>query len=70
MHVGIYEIENPEESAFSMYEKAKVAMDTIKGDYSINLVYYRTEMLLKKIEKQQSSCISGRMRATETFRFR
>lgn len=47
MHVyaGIYEIEDHNESAEVMCEKIRVALDTIKGNYDRNLVFYNEEML-------------------------
>lgn len=50
---GIYEIKDNNESAKAMCIKAKIALDTIKGDYDKILAFYDENMLKENLMKQK-----------------
>lgn len=52
IYVGVYAIEDNRESGKSVCLKAKVALDTIKGDFDKILIYY-DEGMLKEIQMKQ-----------------
>lgn len=52
-YAGIYKIQDNKESAKSICVKAKIAMDTIKGDYNEIIAYYDENMLKETLTKQK-----------------
>lgn len=49
---GVYEVHDLTESVQVMYDKAKVAMDTIKGDYLTSLAFYDSALLDKLLAEK------------------
>lgn len=43
--LGVYKIEDPEESPQVMYDKASMAVESVQGDYQKTVVFYDTKML-------------------------
>lgn len=43
-YIGIYEITNPSVAASVMYSRARMAIETVKGDYHRRIVYYSEKM--------------------------
>ncbi|MBQ0051296.1 MAG: EAL domain-containing protein [Treponema sp.] len=50
--LGIYEISDPYESVVAMYDKANLALHSIKNDFECSLVYYHTSLLDHLIEEK------------------
>ncbi len=62
--MGVYEITNPDESVISMYDKAYLAITTLRGNYDKTLAYYVPEFMdnliyEKKILAEFHSALSG-----------
>ena len=52
MNAGVYEITDRTEPVSTMCDKAKLAIEQIKNDYSVMLAYYTQEMLESTIHKR------------------
>ncbi len=62
--MGVYEITNPDESVISMYDRAYLAITTLRGNYDKTLAYYVPEFMdnliyEKKILAEFHSALSG-----------
>ena len=44
-YIGVYEIKNVNEPVWTMYDKAIMAIDTIRGNYEQSICYYQDELL-------------------------
>ena len=44
-YIGVYEITNVNEPVWTMYDKATMAIDTIRGSYEESISYYKEELL-------------------------
>ena len=67
IHVGIYEIENPEESVLNMYDKASMSIEKIKNDYHEIFAYYDDKVMKKLIHEK--NVVSEFDRAIENKEF-
>lgn len=52
MSIGIYEIKNAEENVQVMYDKAKLAMDSIRKDYATMFSFYDSTMMDKVLAEK------------------
>lgn len=52
-YVGVYEIINPDEPVQGMYDKANMAIDTIKGDYEWIVVHYDNSIMQKLLYEKK-----------------
>lgn len=51
--LGIYEIVNPYESVFSMYDKAMLALKSIGDDFSKMISFYDSSLMMKLINRKE-----------------
>ncbi len=49
--IGVYEISDPYEKVNTMYDKANLAIRSIRDNYAINLAYYSADLLSHVIEE-------------------
>ena len=52
-YLGIYDITDVNESVWTMYDKAMLAVDEISGNYEENVSYYRDELLKHILEEKE-----------------
>ncbi|MCH5275717.1 MAG: EAL domain-containing protein [Lachnospiraceae bacterium] len=66
-YIGVYDITNVNEPVWTMYDKAIMAINTIRGNYGKNVAYYCEELLQSIMEERE---ILGEFdRAIEEERF-
>ena len=52
-HIGVYNIEDVNEPVWTMYDKASMAIDSIKGDYEQSIAYYEDRMLERIMQEKE-----------------
>ena len=52
-YIGVYDITDVNEPVWTMYDKAMLAIDTIRGDYEQSVAYYKDEMLQHIMEEKE-----------------
>ena len=55
MHMGVYEIRNPNLDVSVMFDRARLALSTIKDQYQIHVAYYDDDMRKKVLWNQKIS---------------
>ncbi len=53
IHMGVYEIENHEDAAAVICDRANIAINSIKNDYDKNVVYYNKEIIEHTMEEKR-----------------
>ena len=52
-YIGVYDITDINEPVWTMYDKAIMAIDTIRGNYEESVCYYKEELLKSIIEEKE-----------------
>lgn len=68
IYIGVYEIRDINEPVAVMFDKAHMAIETIKGEYSKIVAYYNTELMEKHLHEKLM--VSGFEEALNTNQFK
>ena len=52
-YIGVYDITDVNEPVWTMYDKAIMAIDSIRGDYKQSIAYYKAELLQHIMEEKE-----------------
>lgn len=52
-YIGVYDIVDVDEPVWTMYDKASMAIETIRGDYEKFISYYREEVMQHMMEEKE-----------------